>query len=146
MENFVPSLEAITRRLRWVMLGVILFDCLNSMAAQPDSYWHHPETANSGNHLFLFFMLLGTPAWIAFQLVYIAVAFLVASMACGRGALIGIFAYIFGHYFGACTALVFRWHLGSMGFIIYGTVLACIIVAVMFPPSPASVPAGAPRP
>ena len=127
------------------MLGVILLNLLLSVLGQPASYWHHPETADESNHLFHFFMVLGPAAWFAFEAIYLAVAFVVASLACGRGALIGIFSYIFGHYFGASTGLVFFCRLGSAGFIIYGIVLACMIVAVMFPPPPRPGRPEAPR-
>ncbi len=146
MESIEFNAGGASRRLRWVMLGVILFNLVLSICGQPASYWHHPETADEGNRLFHFFMVLGPAAWLAFEVVYVAVAFAVASLACGTGALIGIFAYIFGHYFGACTGLVFHWHLGAASFVIYGIVLACIIGAVMFPQPPVPVSPGAGRP
>jgi hypothetical protein len=133
MATFTLTTDKTVRRLRWVMLGVILFDLGNTLLGQPGSYWQHPETADEGNQLFHFFMVLGPLAFFSFELVYLAVAFLVASLACRRGALIGIFSYILGHYYGASSWLANHWHFGAASFIVYGIVLACVLVSLAFP-------------
>jgi hypothetical protein len=133
METPAFTTDKTVKRLRWVMLGVILFDLGSTLLGQPGSYWQHPETADEGNRLFRFFMVLGPLPYFSFDLVYLAVAFLVASMACRRGALIGIFSYILGHYYGASSWLANHWHLGAASFIVYGMVLACVLVSLAFP-------------
>jgi len=133
MDTTSLTTDTIAKRLRWVMLCVILFDFLNTCLGQPGTYWSHPETAVEGNSLFRFFMVLGPVAFLAFEAAYIAAALLVASMSCRRGALVGIMAYIFGHFYGASTWLGNRWHLGAIGFIAYGVVLAAVIVGIAFP-------------
>jgi hypothetical protein len=34
------------KRLRWVMIGAMLFDMINTILGQPGSYWHHPGNVN----------------------------------------------------------------------------------------------------
>jgi hypothetical protein len=56
--------DQIVKRLRWAMIAVMLFSLFNTLAGQPRSFWHHPETAirgdglsihNETNHTFEFF-------------------------------------------------------------------------------------------
>jgi len=133
MENFGFSSVQIARRLRWVMLAVIVIDITLTALGQPSGYWVHPAAADEGNHLFHFVMLQGPAAWIAFELVYLAVAFLIASLGCGRCALFAIFSYILGHYYGACTWLTNHWHLGTASAVAYAMVVAAAIVLLAFP-------------
>jgi hypothetical protein len=125
--------DTVVKRLRWVMVCVILFDFLVTWLGQPGTYWLHPETANEGNSLFKYFMAHGLGVYVPFVLAYIAVAFLVASMGCKRGALIAIFSYILGHYFGACSWLANHWGLGTTSIVVYGILLATIVVRLAFP-------------
>jgi hypothetical protein len=134
--------EQITRRLRWVMIGVMLFSIVNTLAGQPESFWLHPETAirgdglsiyNETNHTFDFFLGLGWQAYLIASLVYLSGAFLLVSVLPKRAALITIFSFILGHYFGATNWLAVRWHLGINAPSIYGVVLVTIIVFSAFP-------------
>ena len=134
MPLFKFTTDKIVKRLRWVMLGVILFDNINTLVGQPSSYWQHPETVQEGNHLTHFFISRGFMPFCLYELVYMAAAFLLASIAPRRLALVIILAFIFGHYYGASTWLAHRWHLGTAGTVIYGTILAVILVRSAFPP------------
>lgn len=144
MDTYSSTTDTIVKRLRWVMLCVILLNFFTAYLGQPGSYWQRPETADEGNRLFLFFMLRGPLVYLCFQLVYLAVAFLIASMPCRRGALIGIFSYILGHYYGASSWMSNHWHLGASSFILYGIFLAVVIVQLAF--LPADCPAAAKAP
>lgn len=62
------------------------------------------------------------------SLLYNAGALMVVSVLPRKLALIAIFSLIPGHYFGACTWLVFVWGLGMKAAIIYGIVLAVLLV------------------
>ena len=126
--------DKIVRRLRWVMLGVILFDNLNTLIGQPDSYWQHPETVQEGNHLTHWFISRGPACFCLYELAYMAAIFILVSIVPRCAALIIIFAFIFGHYYGASTWLAHRWQLGTTGTVIYGIILAAIIVRTAFPP------------
>ena len=135
--KFIPmpkfTTDRIVRRLRWIMMAVILFDMINTLLGQPGSYWHHPFNVDEGNHLSRFFMTRGYLVFCIYDLAYLTVAFLMASMLPRRVALIVIFAFILGHYFGASTWLNNRWNFGTHGVVIYGIILAMILVRAAFP-------------
>jgi hypothetical protein len=82
------------------MVGAMIFDKLNTLLGQPSAYWHHPEAANEGNAFFHLFLSRGLPTYLLFSLVYISVIFLLVSIIPRRLALVSIFAFILGHYFG----------------------------------------------
>lgn len=134
MPFFKFTTDKIVRRLRWVMLGVILFDNINTLAGQPGIYWQHPETVQEGNHLTHFFISRGWMFFCLYEVAYMAGIFLLASIVPRPLALVVMFAFIFGHYYGASTWLADRWHLGTQGTVIYGIILAAIVVWVAFPP------------
>lgn len=134
--------ERIVKRLRWVMIGAMLFSMVNTLSGQPESFWHHPETAIRGdglsihdktNHTFEFYLGNGWPAYVGASVVYLSAAFLAVSVLPGMVALITIFSLLFGHFFGACNWLAVRWHLGVQGPIVYGIVLSAAMVFSSFP-------------
>ena len=117
------------------MLGVILFDNINTLVGQPASYWAHPDTAQEGNRLTHWFISRGYVSFGLYELAYMIVAFVLASILPRRLALTIIFAFVLGHYYGASTWLADRWHLGTQGTVIYGIVLAATVVWLAFPPA-----------
>ena len=134
--------DQIVKRLRWVMIAVMLFSIFNTLCGQPQSFWQHPETAMRGdglsihhktNHTFEFFLSHGWQAYLLACAVYLSAAFLIVSTLPRTAALMVIFSFIFGHFFGASNWLGGRWHLGAAGPPIYGIVLGAILVAVAFP-------------
>ena len=142
MSLFKFTTDRVVKRLRWVMLGTILFSMLNTLLGQPESFWHHPETAIRGdglsiydriNFTFDFFLGNGWQAYLITSLIYLSCAFLLVSILSRKAALIAIFSFVFGHYFGATNWLAVRWHLGISAPTIYGLVLAPIIVFSAFP-------------
>jgi hypothetical protein len=131
-----------TKRLRRIMIAVLLFSAILTLSGQPESYWHHPQTAirgdglsigNATNHGFEFFLGRGWQAFIMTSMLYLAGAFLLVSLLPRKAALIAIFSFIFGHYFGETNWLVVRWHLGIGGASIYALVLALMLVLSAFP-------------
>lgn len=133
MMFFKPTTNTTVKRLRWVMVGAILFDKLNTLLGQPGSYWQHPTTADEGDAFFHFFLSRGLPVYCLFSLVYILVLFFGVSLIPRRLSLIVIFAFILCHFLGASTWLAYRWHLGVAGPIIYGIILSVFIVVSAFP-------------
>jgi hypothetical protein len=134
MSFFRFTTDKTVQRLRWVMLGVILFDNINTLFGQSSNYWQHPETVQEGNHLTHLFISRGYIPFCLYELVYMAAAFLLASVAPRQLALVIILAFIFGHYYGASTWLAHRWHLGTEGTVIYGILLAVVLVLSALPP------------
>ena len=134
--------DQIIKRLRWVMVGAIIFSVINTLLGQPGSFWHHPESAirgdglsiyNTTNYTFDFFIGSGWFAYLITCFVYISLAFSIVSVLPKKAALITIFSFIFGHFFGATNWLAVRWHLGTNSEGIYGLVLAPVIVFAAFP-------------
>ena len=142
MPLFKFTTDQIVKRLRWVMIGAILFSMINTLSGQPESFWDHPETAirgdglsiyNETNHTFDFYLGHGWPAYLLTGLIYLSGAYLLVSNLPKRVALITMFSFIFGHFFGATNWLATRWHLGIIASSIYGLVLVPIIVFSAFP-------------
>jgi hypothetical protein len=142
MSLFKFTTDQIVKRLRWVMIGAILFSVANTLAGQPESFWHHPETAirgdglsidNETNHTFDFFLGQGWVPYLLACLIYLSAAFSFVSLLPRKAALTAIFSFLFGHFFGANNWLVVRWHLGINATTMYGFVLATIIVFALFP-------------
>ena len=142
MPLFKFTTDQIVKRLRWVMIGAILFSMANTLSGQPESFWHHPETAirgdglsiyNETNHTFDFYLGHGWPAYLITSLIYLSCTYFLVSILPEKLALITIFSFIFGHFFGATNWLATRWHLGIIASSIYGLVLVPIIVFCAFP-------------
>jgi hypothetical protein len=134
--------DQIVKRLRWVMLGTMLFSAVNTLAGQPQSFWRHPETAirgdglsiyNPTNHTFDFFLGHGWLAYAVTCLIYFAAAFVLVSILPRMAALVAIFSFIFGHYYGGSNWLAARWHTGVQGPMIYNAVLGATIALTAFP-------------
>ena len=141
MPLFKPTTDKTVKRLRWVMVGVILFDFINTVLGQPSSYWQHAETAKEGNPFVRFIMNQGYVIHFAYKLIYTAVFFAVASVAPKRLALAVIFTLMFGHYYGASTWLRGRWQFGFKGPLIYSIVLGIVVAFCAFSPEGKSVSA-----
>ena len=116
------------------MVGVVLFDDINTLLGQPATFWQHPETADEFNKLTHFFISHGWWWYCIEQFFYIAGAFLLARVMPRRAALVILFALILGHFDGGSSWLAHRWHFGTQGMAIYGIILAMILVLSAFPP------------
>ena len=134
--------DQIVKRLRWVMVAAIIFSIINTLGGQPESFWHNPETAIRGdglsiydttNHTFDFYLGLGWQPYLMTSVIYLLGVFLLVSILPRRAALIAIFSFLFGHFFGATNWLAIRWHLGTNSSSIYALALAPMIVLSAFP-------------
>src|SRR6516162_2369225 len=132
MAFFKPTADKAIKRLRWVMVGAMLFDKMNTLLGQPSSYWQSPTTADEGDAFFHFFLSRGLPVYLLFSLVYVVVIFLLVSVLPRTPSLIITFTFILCHFLGASTWLAYRWHLGIAGPIIYGIILSVLIVLSAF--------------
>jgi|SRR5581483_5771802 len=125
--------DNVIKRLRWVMACVIFFDFANTLLGQPATYWHHPETVNEHNPLFHSLLAHGYLLFVLFHLIYLTGAFFIVSFVRKRFALIILFSLILCHYYGGATWLDRHWGFGTAGLIIYGVLLATILVLLGFP-------------
>jgi len=134
MHNFMRfATDPTVRRLRWVMIGSILFDLGITLAGQPSSYFHDPHTVNELNGFFSYFYIHGLSAFILTILIYPTLVFCLVSVLPRRLALVTAFAFTLGHYFGASTWLVYHWQFGINAPIIYGVILSVLFVHLAFP-------------
>ena len=140
MAFFKFTTDKTVKRLRWVMVCTNLFDQINTLLGQPNTYWQHPETANEANHIVHYFISRGWSVYVLYSLVYIAATFLLVSIIPRRLALMGILSLILVHYYGASTWLFHRWHFGTHGPDTYGWTLGIIIVLLACPASTKSAP------
>jgi hypothetical protein len=134
--------DPVVRRLRWIMIGAMLFSMLNTLVGQPKGFWLNPANAVRGdgrhlhshiNHTFEFFLGHGWLPYVASCLIYFALAFLLVSVLPKRAALIAAFSFIFGHYYGACNWLAVRWHLGFTGVTYYSFILSAAVAFALSP-------------
>ena len=114
------------------MLFAMLFDFSITLFSQPSSYWHHPYTVREGNGFFRYFFAQGLPVYVLTMVIYISVVFFLVSVLPRRLAMVGIFSFILGHYFGASTWLAYYWHFGINAPIIYGILLGMIFSHLVY--------------
>jgi hypothetical protein len=145
--------DQIIRRLRWVMIGVMLFDPFLTLLGQPASYWANPGTVHEGNPFWRWFMMWGWMDYVLMDLLYCLGAFWLASTVPRFFAVVIIFAFTFAHFIGASNWFFYVWRLGMEVPVVYGIVLSSIIVFLSFRRSEesnskveqSSTPAAAPR-
>jgi hypothetical protein len=133
MAFFKFTADQIVKRLRWMMVGTMIFEMIITLLGQRNTYWNHPETAHEINQGFDFFLSRGWLAYFFISLIYISGAFLFVSVLPRKASLIAIFSFILSHYFGASNWLAIHWHLGIKAPVVYGFMLCVIIVLVAFP-------------
>lgn len=127
------SADLAVKRLRWVMLGAMVFDFANTLLGQPGSFWHHPETMNESNQLVRLFMAHGWVGYCLFDLFYIPGTFLLVSFLPRKIALVCVFAFTLLGFIGASNWFFYRWRLGMEAPVFYGILLSGIIVLLAFP-------------
>ena len=110
------------------MVCVILMDTTNTLLGQPKSYWQHPATAMEHNRFMRLFVAQGYLPFALWSFLYVAGAFFLVSILPRRLSLIILFSFILGHFFGASTWWVYRWGYGNKASVIYGIILAVILV------------------
>lgn len=131
--------DTTVKRLRWVMIGTILFDKLNTILGQPSSYWQHPETVDEMNRSWHYSLNRGLPFYIFDSFAIVLLLFLIVSTIPRKLSLIVIFTVVLNHFFGTSFWLCYHWHFGVGGPLIYGIILSVILVVLIFPtPSKAS--------
>jgi hypothetical protein len=123
------------KRLRWLMVGVFLFDKFNTLVGQPGSYWRHPETADEVNRSWHYALVRGVPFYLLASVAAIAILLLIVSVIPRKIALIVIFLVILSKYVGACSWLTYHWQFGMWGPGLYGIILSVILVLLAFPKS-----------
>ena len=121
------------KRLRWVMVGTILFDKLDTLLGQPGGYWQHPQAADEINRGWHYALSRSLPFYCLISLVTILILVLIVSVVPRRIALVAMLTAILNHFFGASFWLCYRFHFGTAGPLIYGIILSVILTLLVFP-------------
>jgi len=124
--------DRILQRLRWVMMGAMLFDPFVTLLGQPRSYWAHPETVLEGNPFWRWFMVRGWQDYVLMDLLYCLGALWLVSVAPRFYAAVILFTFTFGHFGGGSNWFFYVWRLGMEAPVIYGIVLSSTIVFLSF--------------
>jgi uncharacterized membrane protein YczE len=134
--------DPMVSRLRWVMLATMLFSMTSTLAGQPDAFWLNPKNAIRGdglrlhnhlNHTFEFFLSFGWQPYVISCMIYFTLAFVLVSILPPRPALIAVFSFIFGHFYGGCNWLGNHWHLGFTGVTWYSVILSAAVAFSLSP-------------
>ena len=119
LDHRAPS--PLVARIRWVMVGAIVVSTLLTLICQPNSFWLDPTTAIRGdglpihhptNHTFEFFLGNGAVAYLAANLIYMALAFFIVSRLPRTVASLVVFSLLFAHGYGAANWLGVHFGLG----------------------------------
>jgi hypothetical protein len=134
--------DQVVKRLRWVMVGTMLFNTIITLLGQPRNFWSNPATAMRGdglsiydstNYTFDFFLGHGWLPFISVCLPGLAVAFLLVSILPRAAALITMFSFIFANQFNASNWLAVRWHAGFNGVALYALLVSTAIAWAVSP-------------
>jgi len=134
--------DPIVRRLRWVMLGVMLFSMIATVSGQSQEFWTHPERAvrfdglsihDKTNPKFEFFIGRGWEAYLLTCLTYFGATFALVSVLPQRPALIGTLSLIFSHLYAGSNWLAVRWQYGVKGPMVYSFAVAIFVTLAAFP-------------
>lgn len=128
------DLKLVVRRLRWLMLGVILFDMAITLIGQPASYWTDPSTVHEENDLYHIIMSKGIGFLFVTDLIYLTSSFFLVTFLPLRLALILCFSLILGHFFGGASWICFRYQWGVAGMVAYAIVLSAILAVLLCRP------------
>jgi hypothetical protein len=125
--------DSIISRLRWVMLATMLLDFTITLAGQPRSFWHHPETMRESNQLARLFLGYGWLGYVLYALLLVLGTFLLLRVLPRTIALICVFTTILGGFLGSSNWLFFDLRMGMQIPVIYGIMLSMVIVAFAIP-------------
>jgi hypothetical protein len=113
------------KRLRWVMLAVMIFDLVITLAGQPASYWQKATTANEADPIVRLVMHHGIVPLLLVSALYCIAILVTVSVLPNRSALVVLLLFTFWHYYGASTWLQYRFHY------VYGGFVSGVVVAVL---------------
>lgn len=129
----LKNAEFTAKRLRWIATGALLLDFMNTLIGQPHTYWRNPATVHEGNALSRFFLLHGWVAFALYDVAYCVCILLLPVLLPRAAAMICMFALLLGGYGGACNWFFYEWRMGIVVPILYGFLLAALIVVITFP-------------
>lgn len=139
----IQTTEArLVHRLLGITILLIAAGAVLTLAAQPPSFWSHPETAirfdglaihSSTNPMFDFFLGHGWIAYLASVFVYAAGAWIMVSVLPKKLAMAAEFTLILGLCYCGSNWVVVRWNTGTGGAMLYVSAVAILLTAALLP-------------
>jgi hypothetical protein len=133
--RFVSRLFGITLLL--IAAGAVL-----TLAAQPPSFWSHPQTAirfdglpihSATNPMFDFFLGRGWIVYLAGVSLYAAVVWLVVTVLPKKLAMAAELTVILGLCYCGSNWIVVRWNTGTGGALLYASAVAILLAVAVLP-------------
>jgi hypothetical protein len=135
--RFVSRLLGITVLL--IAAGAVL-----TLAAQPPSFWSHPQTAirfdglpihSATNPMFDFFLGRGLTAYLACVSLFAVAVWLMVAVLPKRLAMAVELTVILGLCYCGCNWIVVRWNTGAGGAVLYTSAVAILLAIAVLPSS-----------
>ncbi len=117
-------------RLRWLLVILIAVDVALTLAGQPSGFWGGSGTIKEANPLFAWFLAKGLVPFLVFMAAYSGALFWVVVVLPRRAGLVVLLSFVFGHYFGASSWLMYHLKLGILAPVLYGILLAVTLVVL----------------
>ena len=136
-----PEARLVSRLLGATII-LIAAGAVLTMAAQPPSFWTHPQTAirfdglaihSSTNPMFDFFLGHGWMAYLVGVTLYAAAVWLMVAVLPKRLAMVAEFTVILGLGYCGSNWVVVRWSTGTGGAEIYISAVAILLVVAVLP-------------
>lgn len=120
----------VTKRLCWIMVGLMLCDFTLTLAGQPSSYWKDYSKPLEFNSLVAWAMRHGPFAAIALWSVYTALAIGLIKLLRGRLAMIAALTFILAHFCAASGWIVYRYNFRLTGLYLFSLAVAAVLVVI----------------
>ena len=117
-------------RLRWIAVILIAVDVTLTLIGQPGGFWNSSGAFKEANPFFAWFLAKGPAPFLALIVCYTAAVIWLVSVLPRRLGLITLMSFVFGHYFGASSWLMYHFRLGVLAPILYGVFLSICLIAL----------------
>jgi hypothetical protein len=132
MKTLRLTTDPTIRRLRWLMVLVILADGTATALGQGRGFWSGSRSVDEANDFVAPILRHGPSSFAVFVSIYVIAAFLLVSSLPRRLAIAALFAYVFGHYAGASSWLVYEYNFGVKSAVAYAVLLAIAVSLLAF--------------
>jgi hypothetical protein len=139
VQTSVPSL---VRRLLVTTIILIAAGAVLTLAAQPPSFWNHPQTAirfdglpihSATNPMFDFFLGRGLTAYLACVSLFAVAVWLMVAVLPNRLAMAAELTVILGLSYCGSNWIVVRWNTGTGGAVLYTSAVAILLASAVLP-------------
>jgi hypothetical protein len=129
-------------RLFGITILLIVAGAVLTLAAQPNAFWSHPQTAirfdglpihSATNPMFDFFLGRGWIAYLAGVALYIAAVWLMVTVLPKKLAMAAELTVILGLCYCGSNGIVVRWNTGTGGALLYASAVAILLAVAVLP-------------